>query len=56
MRISDSLLQILVCPKCRQQVTYLPEKDALTCDACALSYPVRDQIPIMLVDEANPCE
>ena len=56
MTISESLMKILVCPKCREQVTYLSEKGALTCDACSLTYPVRDQIPIMLVEEAKPCE
>lgn len=52
--IDQALLEILVCPKCKQSVEYNDVKDALICPACALSYPVRDDIPVMLVDEATP--
>ncbi len=53
MALSQQLLQILVCPKCKQAVTYLERESALICAACGLKYPVRDGIPIMLIDEAE---
>lgn len=55
MTITDSLVKVLACPKCRHQITYEPQKNELICDACKLSYPIRDQIPVMLVDEAESC-
>jgi uncharacterized protein len=53
MVLSAALLSILACPKCKGELTYRPEKPSLDCPACALSYPVRDDIPVMLVDEAE---
>jgi uncharacterized protein len=52
--IPASLLAILVCPKCHGPLTPQPEVPALDCPACALRFPVRDGIPIMLLDEATP--
>lgn len=54
MPISDSLLDILVCPQCHQPLEPGHDKDVLICVSCTLQYPVRDEIPIMLVDEAEP--
>ena len=54
MSISKELLEILACPKCHGEVVPTPAEDALVCAACRLRYPVRDEIPIMLVDEAEP--
>lgn len=54
MSISKELLEILACPKCHGEVVATPAEDALVCAACRLRYPVRDEIPIMLVDEAEP--
>ncbi|RMG93061.1 MAG: Trm112 family protein [Zetaproteobacteria bacterium] len=51
--IDPSLLEILVCPKCKGEVHYNEGKDALVCDACKLAYPIRDDIPVMLEDEAQ---
>jgi len=51
--IDQSLLEILACPKCKGKVRYNKEGDELVCDACALAYPIRDDIPVMLVDEAK---
>jgi uncharacterized protein YbaR (Trm112 family) len=48
------LLAILVCPRCRGELEYREPESALVCHACELRYPVRDDIPIMLVDEATP--
>jgi uncharacterized protein YbaR (Trm112 family) len=52
--LSEQLLAILVCPKCKGDLEYRPEEPSLVCQACRLSYPIRDDIPIMLIDEARP--
>jgi len=52
--LSPQLLAILVCPKCKGPLTWHEDEQALDCPACRLRYPVRDEIPIMLVDEATP--
>ena len=54
MTLSSQLLAILVCPKCRGELDYRESESALVCPACRLRYPVRDDIPIMLIDEATP--
>ena len=54
MTLEPQLLEILVCPKCKGPLVYSVEQSTLTCDACRLQYPVRDGIPIMLIDEAQP--
>ncbi len=56
MAISAELLAILACPKCKGELTYRSEKPSLDCYACALGYPVRDDIPVMLIDEAEKLE
>ena len=53
MTLSPKLLEILVCPKCKGHLDYSVEQATLTCAACRLRYPVRDDIPIMLIDEAE---
>jgi uncharacterized protein YbaR (Trm112 family) len=53
MALSDELLAILACPRCKGSLRSLEEQPALVCDSCRLSYPVRDGIPVMLVDEAE---
>jgi uncharacterized protein YbaR (Trm112 family) len=54
MTLSPKLLAILVCPKCKGTLEYHEGESALVCAACRLRYPVRDDIPIMLIDEATP--
>lgn len=54
MTLSPQLLAILVCPKCKGELEYRPDESYLVCHACRLRYPVRDDIPIMLADEATP--
>ena len=54
MTLSPQLLAILVCPKCKGPLDYREAEPALVCLACRLRYPVRDDIPIMLIDEASP--
>lgn len=53
MALSDELLAILACPVCKGALRYLENKSALVCDGCRLSYPVREGIPVMLVEEAE---
>jgi LSD1 subclass zinc finger protein len=50
--VSQELLDILVCPACRQALTLKESGQSLKCTACRRVYPVRDDIPILLVDEA----
>ena len=54
MSLSPQLLDILVCPKCKGDLEYREDESSLICHECRLRYPVRDDIPIMLVDEATP--
>ena len=53
MSVSPQLLSILVCPKCRSELEYREAEAQLVCHTCRLRYPVRDNIPIMLIDEAT---
>jgi uncharacterized protein YbaR (Trm112 family) len=52
--VSRQLLEILVCPKCKGELEYREQESSLICRACRLRYPIRDDIPIMLIDEATP--
>jgi len=54
MSLSPQLLSILVCPKCKGELDYREQEASLACPVCKLRYPVRDDIPIMLIDEASP--
>ena len=54
MSLDPELLEILVCPKCKGELEYRTEPEALLCRACRLVYQVEDGIPIMLIDEATP--
>lgn len=55
MPIDKSLLEILVCPLCKAEVRLETAGDAekLVCVQCHRRYPIRDRIPVMLVDEAE---
>ena len=50
--ISKELLEILVCPLCKKPLTQKDNGESLRCGECRRVYPVRDNIPILLVDEA----
>jgi len=54
MTLSQQLLDILACPQCKGAVVPDDKQEKLTCHACKLVYPVRDGIPVMLIDEAQP--
>ena len=51
--LSKELLDILVCPKCKGDLKYDRKNNTLICNACRLKYAVQDDIPIMLIDEAE---
>lgn len=53
MAVSPELLEILICPACKAKVELTPDATGLRCVGCGLVYPVRDDIPVMLVDEAR---
>lgn len=53
MAISKELLDILACPKCKGEIYLNEEGDGLICDACRLLYEIKDDIPIMLINEAK---
>lgn len=53
MAISKDLLDILVCPVCKAKVLPKTDENGLKCVQCNRVYPVRDDIPVMLVDEAR---
>ena len=53
MPISPDLLAILVCPACKGDLVYDSAAETLTCNACRLRYRIVDDIPVMLVDEAE---
>jgi len=52
MPIDKELLEILACPKCKGDIRLNDKGDGLICDACRLVYPIKDDIPIMLINEA----
>ena len=54
MGIDKELMDILVCPKCKGDLELTKEEDGLSCKPCALKYPIKEGIPIMLIDEALP--
>jgi len=56
MTISQELLDILACPKCKGDIYLNTTNDGLICDQCKLLYEIRDDIPIMLIEEAKPLE
>ena len=51
--VDPKLLEILVCPACKQALDYRRNPETLKCTQCHRVYPVKDNIPIMLIDEAT---
>ncbi len=56
MPIDEKLLEILACPKCKGDIRLKDDQSGLICDQCKLLYPIKDDIPIMLIDEAIKIE
>ncbi len=54
--LNQELLDILACPKCKGGLRLTEKQDGLICDVCRLLYEIRDDIPIMLIDEAKPLD
>jgi uncharacterized protein YbaR (Trm112 family) len=53
MAIRQDLLELLACPICKTPVKLTADNSALKCETCRRVYPVRDDIPVMLVEEAK---
>ncbi len=51
--MNQELLAILVCPLCKGRLLYCPDDQELRCQVDKLAYPIRDDIPIMLLDQAR---
>lgn len=56
MAISKELLEILACPKCKGDIHLNEAEDGLICEKCRLLYEIKDDIPIMLIEEAKPLQ
>lgn len=54
--LEKALLDILVCPACKGELSTTPEKDGLICEPCQIVFPIKDGIPVMLMDEAVSIE
>lgn len=54
MPLDPMLLEILVCPKCKGDLEHREQEQRLDCLACRLRYRIDDDIPVMLIDEAEP--
>lgn len=52
--IKKELVDILACPKCKGPVTLNEAADGLICPVCKVVYEIKDDIPIMLIDQAKP--
>lgn len=57
--LDQKMLEIIVCPKCKNELEYLPNSDddrqgKLICRVCNLAYSVQDDIPILLIEQAKP--
>ena len=53
MAVDPALLEILVCPECKTPVRVVNNGAGLRCDTCRRVYPIKDDIPVMLIDEAT---
>jgi uncharacterized protein YbaR (Trm112 family) len=53
MAVNPELLKVLVCPLCKAEVSLVHNDEALKCGECNRVYPIRDDIPVMLVSEAK---
>jgi uncharacterized protein YbaR (Trm112 family) len=52
MTLNKELLEILACPKCKGDLILTQEEDGLICEKCELVYPIKEEIPVMLIEEA----
>lgn len=56
MAVSEKLLALLVCPKCKGELQLGSDGTSLDCGICKLRFRIEDDIPVMLIDEAQPIE
>ena len=54
MPIAAELKEILACPKCKGELEFREQESRILCKACKLAYRIEDDIPVMLIDEAQP--
>lgn len=52
MSLNKELLKILACPKCKNDLELMGKEEGLKCPKCNLVYPIKEDIPVMLIDEA----
>jgi uncharacterized protein len=52
--LAPELKEILACPKCKGDLEFHEERGEIHCRRCRLAFPIRDDIPVMLLDEARP--
>ncbi len=53
MAVAPELIELLICPACHGEIEYKDRRNLIICTACGRQYPVRDNIPVMLVEEAT---
>ncbi|MBK8574832.1 MAG: Trm112 family protein [Elusimicrobia bacterium] len=53
MPLSKDLMEVLACPKCKGELAYQELEKRLICDHCRLAYAIKEEIPVMLVDQAQ---
>ena len=53
MALSEDLLKLIVCPKCKGELTYLENEKKLNCENCRLSYRIEDDIPVLFAEDAE---
>ncbi|WP_022849725.1 Trm112 family protein [Limisalsivibrio acetivorans] len=56
MALSSELMEVLACPKCKEGVRESGDGKYIVCDKCSLLYEIREDIPVMLIDEAEKVE
>jgi hypothetical protein len=54
MSLASGLLEILACPRCKGRLLLTPAADGLACSRCRVAYPITDDIPVMIFEEAVP--
>ncbi len=54
MALAPELKEILACPRCKGSLEFHEDRSEIHCPRCKLAYAIRDDIPVMLVDEAKP--
>jgi uncharacterized protein YbaR (Trm112 family) len=56
MALNPDLIDLLACPKCKGALTLRPDESAFECASCKLGYPVVDDIPNFIIEEAQPLQ